>query len=503
MLLTILHYLAKKRVSVARTLPILGIALSLSNLSYAQKIGINFLEEPAVAYKARAAESGKLLFIEAYTPYCAPCKEMQEDIFSNKDVMLYMEKHFICIKEDISSPHSGDFVNKYEAFYAPTLLFCSAEGELLAKEVGKMSVSNFLKLAQSVVNGEPSPHFASDPMLCVAKNPKTEQSFSLEQSMRSTAPNTAPQDAYCVYTDGPQVFYTSNTQPKAVSSPVPMPTPAAVPTTDIMPIYRADRQKQQQIQRYNEISQSARNVLDMAEGYNASLITEYIQLSKQLQKSNKSALDYYLNKVIQARNSVNISFLSRNLTSLNSKTGKFILDNMEKFKSELGADYIYGKIRDLARQNVLEAIYDHDENELDAVVAFIEEANMPDAAQQIFKAKSTYYLGVENWNSYQKVVTQYFQQTDPSVQELEDAATNFHLYISAKSALDNATKWIEEAIRISPTEDNYYTASYIAYKKGDLGKAKYLCENALNLAKLHKNPTHKIEELEQKILYRL
>lgn len=76
-----------------KKLLILTIALCSISVS-AQKINWMSLEEAVAAQK----ETPKKIFIDAYTVWCGPCKMLDKNTFSNKDVANYVNEHYYAVK---------------------------------------------------------------------------------------------------------------------------------------------------------------------------------------------------------------------------------------------------------------------------------------------------------------------------------------------------------------------------------------------------------------------
>ena len=76
-----------------KKLLILTIALCSISVS-AQKINWMSLEDAVAAQK----ETPKKIFIDAYTVWCGPCKMLDKNTFSNKDVAAYVNKNYYAVK---------------------------------------------------------------------------------------------------------------------------------------------------------------------------------------------------------------------------------------------------------------------------------------------------------------------------------------------------------------------------------------------------------------------
>ena len=122
----------------------------------AQKINWMTMNE-AISVQAK---NPKKIFVDMYTSWCGPCKLMDRNTFSNKDVIAYVNKHFYAVKfnaegnETISkgertftnpgydpakakrrnSPHQFTRYMGVNAY--PTVLFIDEHGKLINRVKG-------------------------------------------------------------------------------------------------------------------------------------------------------------------------------------------------------------------------------------------------------------------------------------------------------------------------------------------------------------------------------
>jgi thioredoxin-related protein len=137
-----------------------------------QKDSINFIKgENWNDILAKAKKENKLIFIDAYTTWCGPCKSMDEQVFSHTEVGQLFNKHFISVKiqmdrtsrdnEYVKSWYNDadkiKFAEKIEAF--PSLLFYTANGELLLKSIGFKSPASLNKIASYISNSSVTDEF--------------------------------------------------------------------------------------------------------------------------------------------------------------------------------------------------------------------------------------------------------------------------------------------------------------------------------------------------------
>lgn len=129
------------------TLALLGL-LSLS--SYAQGTGIQFFEGTYEEALTKAAEEDKLIFMDAYTTWCGPCKWMARNTFTDESVADYFNENFINVKMDMERGEGPGLARKFRIRGYPTLLFLDAEGEIAHQKLGALAADQFLVLGKNV-----------------------------------------------------------------------------------------------------------------------------------------------------------------------------------------------------------------------------------------------------------------------------------------------------------------------------------------------------------------
>lgn len=93
----------------------------------------------------KAKSSGKLIFIDVYTTWCGPCKEMAATTFQDSEVGKLFNNKFINLKIDAENDADGPTISKaYTISGYPTLLFINGDGKLVKKLVGKQSKEKLL-----------------------------------------------------------------------------------------------------------------------------------------------------------------------------------------------------------------------------------------------------------------------------------------------------------------------------------------------------------------------
>lgn len=140
--------------------------LLLTTLCFAQQsTGIQFVHNLSwEQIKAKARAENRYIFLDAYTTWCGPCKQMARDIFPLKEVGDFYNANFLNVKVQIDTTKNDD--NEVKAWYQdaqnisrtynirayPTYLFLNPQGELVHRIVGGRPADAFIAKAKDAMD---------------------------------------------------------------------------------------------------------------------------------------------------------------------------------------------------------------------------------------------------------------------------------------------------------------------------------------------------------------
>lgn len=115
-------------------------------------VGITFEAMTLDKAMKEAKKSGKLVFVDAYTDWCGPCKYMAATSFKDATVGELYNKSFINIKIEMEKDADGPEVARlYEVKAYPTLLIIDGNGQLVKQSIGAKTSDQLIALANSVL----------------------------------------------------------------------------------------------------------------------------------------------------------------------------------------------------------------------------------------------------------------------------------------------------------------------------------------------------------------
>ncbi len=114
--------------------------------------GIVFKKDDWSSILAQAKAEDKLIFVDAYTTWCGPCKKMDRDVFPQMEVGSFYNAMFINVKMDMEKGQGIKLARDYNVNAFPTFLFIDGNGKIMHRTAGFHDVSQFIALGNEAVN---------------------------------------------------------------------------------------------------------------------------------------------------------------------------------------------------------------------------------------------------------------------------------------------------------------------------------------------------------------
>ncbi len=130
----------------------LGLLLFTNTSASQAKTGIVFSKIRFDAALKKSNKTGKLIFIDAYTDWCGPCKKMAATTFRDKEIGEVFNENFINMKVEMEKEEDGEEIAaRYRVRAYPTLLIIDGDGKLIKQVIGFQTKDRLMALAESVL----------------------------------------------------------------------------------------------------------------------------------------------------------------------------------------------------------------------------------------------------------------------------------------------------------------------------------------------------------------
>jgi thiol-disulfide isomerase/thioredoxin len=93
----------------------------------------------------QAKATKKLVFVDCFTTWCAPCIYMTKEVFSQKEAGDFFNKHFINVMFDMEQEKGMEINRKYTVTNYPTYLILTPEGDEQYRLIGRDDLPRFIE----------------------------------------------------------------------------------------------------------------------------------------------------------------------------------------------------------------------------------------------------------------------------------------------------------------------------------------------------------------------
>lgn len=146
---------------------------------------IDFLEIPIEEALIKAKSEGKHIFLDTYSDWCLPCKQM-EIVFVDKDVASFFNTNFINLRVDTDSPQGKRIAEDYSIVFLPTMIIIDPDGTVKSKMTGLLSGQELINKADRAIKRSAPFHdssISSTPFYQKKSTPKEKNTTTAEPTV--------------------------------------------------------------------------------------------------------------------------------------------------------------------------------------------------------------------------------------------------------------------------------------------------------------------------------
>ena len=135
---------------------ILWAALLCGTIFRANAQGVEFRDLTFRQALEQAQKEGKLVFMDCYTSWCGPCKNMLNNVFTLAEAGEFMNEEFVCVKYDMEKGEGIELGKRFEVRAFPTFFILRPDGTVQHKLVGGSQWERFRMRVERGLNEKTS-----------------------------------------------------------------------------------------------------------------------------------------------------------------------------------------------------------------------------------------------------------------------------------------------------------------------------------------------------------
>lgn len=157
---------------------------------------------------AKAKAENKLIFLDAYTQWCGPCKMMARTVFPQEAVGNALNPRFVSIKIDMESAYGAPLAKKLQITAYPTFVIFNADAQEIGRFLGGSNAEEFIKrveekskdnssssLQQRWQNGDRDPQFLKDYLATLTASYKQDEANEVAEAILAGKSETFAADS--------------------------------------------------------------------------------------------------------------------------------------------------------------------------------------------------------------------------------------------------------------------------------------------------------------------
>lgn len=103
---------------------------------------------------ALAKKNGKYIFVDTYTAWCTPCRELRKVTFKDREAVAFFNGNFINYTVDMEKGEGVELAEKWDITEYPTLLFFTPEGKMVMKQIGYVDGKQLIEFGKQALAGK-------------------------------------------------------------------------------------------------------------------------------------------------------------------------------------------------------------------------------------------------------------------------------------------------------------------------------------------------------------
>lgn len=119
-----------------------------SNSTVENGKGIQFHENSWAKVLEEAKKQNKLIFLDAYTTWCGPCKLLKSKTFTDEKAGAFFNDNFINAAFDMESGDGIKLAEKYNVNAYPTLLILDHTGKVVTYSLGFINAKDLIRFGE-------------------------------------------------------------------------------------------------------------------------------------------------------------------------------------------------------------------------------------------------------------------------------------------------------------------------------------------------------------------